>query len=650
MNLLGWLHTMFTIDDSVLDSQFSLLDDTVGPKTASASTGTDNSSAGIDNSPGMGTHSDVGDSQSSGEELATGKTGESKGQQGVGNKDQTRDQGNALDAGKEMTVRPIPLHEYVRQSEAQQSSKESNTSPPEDPVPADLKDVRRRLEQAFHLPQNKDIVLREFHLGSEDHQSGLIAFVDGMVDKMLINNHILQPLMLLAHMTDTHASDSMETVLEVLLPGNQVTETNRWPEVLPGILSGSTAVFIDSGRACLIVESKGWEHRTVGLSQTENVVKGPHNAFTESFRSNTGLVRAQLRSADLITEIFTVGKMAGTDVAVMYIHGLTNKRLVDEVKRRVQQVEVDYLADAGVMEQFLEDNPRVWIPQTLSTERPDRVAHMLAEGYVAIFVGNSPYVLTVPVVLWTLVHTPEDAYLRFPFGSFLRILRWSAMMVALLLPGLYVAITNYHPEMIPTDLLLAIAGSREQVPFPAIVEILLMEFAIELIREAGIRIPSIIGPTIGIVGALIIGQAAVQAGVVSPLLVIVIAVTALASFSIPNYNLAFGIRIMRFVFLFVAAAFGFYGLTLLFMAMLAKLSVQKSFGVPLFAPVAPSMDTAPDVLVRGPAYAMNERPGFLQVQQVWRQRPNTRPWSSNTNKTAKHKLAQGGAEGERPTK
>ncbi|RIV24281.1 spore germination protein [Alicyclobacillaceae bacterium I2511] len=551
---------------------------------------------------------------------------------------------------KEIPVRPIPIHEYVLQSEVKGVSPESSESSPADSIPAGLVAVRQRLEQAFHLPQNKDIVLREFHLGSMGPQNGLIVFVDGMVDKMLINTHILQPLMLLAHFTHTDVHGRMETVLEALLPGNQVTETNRWPEVLPGILSGSTAVFIDGGKVALIVESKGWEHRSVGLSQTENVVKGPHDAFTESFRSNTGLVRAQLRSPDLVTEILTVGKLAGTDVAVMYIHGLTNTRLVDEVKRRIQLVDVDYLADVGTMEQFLEDNPRVWIPQTLSTERPDRVAHMLTEGHVAIFVGNSPYALTVPVVLWTLVHTPEDAYLRFPFGSFLRILRLFAMMVALLLPGLYVAITNFHPEMIPTDLLLAIAGNREQVPFAAIVEILMMEFAIELIREAGIRIPSIIGPTIGIVGALIIGQAAVQAGVVSPLLVIVVAITALASFSMPNYNLAFGIRIMRFVFLFVAAAFGFYGLTLLFMAMLAKLSVQKSFGVPLLAPVAPSMDTSEDVLLRGPAYVMNERPGFLQVQKAWRQRPYTRSWSSTTNESIKPKEAQGGNDGGQPTK
>ncbi|MCL6593928.1 MAG: spore germination protein, partial [Alicyclobacillus sp.] len=367
-----------------------------------------------------------------------------------------------------------------------------------------------------------------------------------------------------------------------------------------------------------------------------------HDAFTESFRANTGLVRAQLRCKDLVTEMLSVGRLAPTDVAVMYIKGVVNPKLVEEVKRRIEAIDVDFLPDSGGLEQMIEDNPKSMVPTILSTERPDRVAHMLMEGHVAIFVGNSPFVLAVPTVFWTLLQSPEDAYLRYPFGTFLRVLRLLALGLALLMPALYVSITNYHPEMIPTDLMLAIAGSREQVPFPVIAEILMMEFSIELIREAGIRIPSVIGPTIGIVGALIIGQAAVQAGIVSPLLVIVIAVTALASFAIPNYNLAFGVRVMRFVFLLVAAMFGFYGLTLALCVVLTRLAVQKSFGVPLLAPVAPSMDTSRDVLLRGPEYAMNQRPSFLQTLRTWRQQPVTRPWSQETAKTLQGKLRRKG--------
>ncbi|MCL6452002.1 MAG: spore germination protein [Alicyclobacillus sp.] len=533
-------------------------------------------------------------------------------------------------------------------------------------MPTRVKEVQERLKETFHLPVNKDVVVREFSVGP-DQWPAVAVFIDGMASTLIVNESILEPLMVLTadDLFGSQAAvdgaaqaragaappaqgresfgrpaqfgdkpplrplpDRMDRVVQTLLPSNQVSVVDTWSGAVDGILTGSTAVFVEGTERAVIAESKGWEHRSVSLPQTESVVKGPHQAFTESFRANTALIRALLRSADLVTEMMSVGRLGKTDVAIMYMHGLTNERLVAEVKRRIEAVDVDYLADSGTLQQFIEDDPRVWLPQSLSTERPDRVAQMLTEGYVAILVGQSTFVLVVPVVFWTLMQSAEDAYVRYPFGSFLRGIRWVALAAALLVPSLYLAVTNYHPEMIPTDLMMAIAGSREQVPFPAIVEILIMEFAIELIREAGIRIPSIIGPTIGIVGALIIGQAAVQAGIVSPLLVIVIAVTALASFSIPTYNLQFGVRIMRFVFLLVAAMFGFYGLALAIVAMIARLSVQKSFGVPLFAPVAPKMDSAPDVFARGPAYAMNQRPLFLYTQKSWRQQPYTRPWSA----------------------
>jgi len=499
----------------------------------------------------------------------------------------------------------------------------------------DLDRCKEILEDTFHIPLNKDVYIREFRIGIKREWRALAVFVDGMADKTIINTHILEPLMLLSQFSEANAPHRSEVIARSLLPGNQVQEVKKWSEAVQGILSGSTAVFVDECDSAFVVETKGWEHRMVGLAQTEIVVRGPKDAFTESFRANTGLIRSRLRSEHLITEMMSVGKLGRTDVAVMYIDGLTNPEIIREVKRRIGAVDVDFLADSGILEQFLEDNPYTLVPQVMSTERPDRIAQMLTEGQVAILVGNSPFALAVPVVLWSMVHTAEDSYIRFPYGTFLRLLRWLALMVAILLPALYISVTNYHPEMIPTDLMLAVAGSREQVPFPAIVELLLMEFCIELIREAGIRVPTVIGPTIGIVGALIIGQAAVQAGVVSPLLVIIVATTALASFTIPNYNLNLGVRILRFIFLAVAAMFGFYAMALLLVAIIVNLSIQKSFGVPLLAPIAPRMDTSPDALWRGPAFAMNERPSFLQTLQDWRQQPYTRPWSSTTRERSK---------------
>lgn len=631
MQFFPKLKQLFTVDDSVLNDQFTLT-------SPDESNNTSAKAEASEAEKGSGEAGDSGGSRASGGPEPESRESHTQGQI------EARTTGSEVEKSADLNSeeshphsrRPIPMKELVIQAEQkreQEEEEETGLQGHSDVIPNRIEDVKEKLEETFHLPENKDIVLREFFIGTKRQWPALVVFVDGMADKIVINSHILEPLMLLAHLSDDIESGRVDTVEKTLLPGNQMERNDKWSDMIQGVLAGSTGVFVDGAPEGVVVESKGWEHRTVGLAQTEPVVRGPHDAFTENFRSNTGLVRARLRSEHLVTEMIPVGKLGRTDVAVMYVEGLTNKSLVDEVRRRLHAIDVDFVGDSGLIEQFLEDSPNTWVPQIMSTERPDRVAHMLTEGHVAIFVGHSPFVLAVPVVLWSLVQTPEDAYIKFPFGTFIRLLRWSALFTAVLLPAFYIAVSNYHPEMIPTDLLLAIAGSREQVPFPTIVEVLLMEFSIELIREAGIRIPSIIGPTIGIVGALIIGQAAVQAGVVSPLLVIVIAVTALASFTVPNYNLNFAVRVGRFLFLVGAAMFGFYGISLLLIVIGAKLAVHKSFGVPFLSPVVPSSDSSPDVLVRGPAYAMNERPNFMMTQATSRQQPFTRPWSKATRRS-----------------
>ncbi|GMA63237.1 spore germination protein [Alicyclobacillus fastidiosus] len=527
----------------------------------------------------------------------------------------------------------MSMREFIRRGtdEYNEAVRKSHVGQDED-LPVSIDEMKARIERFFHLPQNKDIVVREFSVGVQTKKPwrGLAVFIDGMADKTVINQDILERLMLFTEFVHDEPRRNMEYIAEKILTSNQTAMLEKWSEVVQTVLSGSTAVLLDGCNRALSVETKGWEHRSIGPPQAEAVVRGAHDSFTESFRANTGLVRARFRSEHLVTEIYSVGNLATIDVAVMYVHGVTNPKLVREVRRRIKAIDVDYVSSAGMLEQFIEDQPSRLIPQVLSTERPDRVAASLAEGYAAIFVGNNPYVLIAPVVLYSMVHTSEDANLRFQAGTFIRCLRWVALFVALLFPALYVAVTNYHPEMLPTDLMLAIAGSREQVPFPVIVEILLMEFAIELIREAGIRIPSVIGPTIGIVGALIIGQAAVQAGIVSPLLVIVVATTALAGFAIPNYELSMAIRITRFLFLLAAAVLGFYGIAILCCVYAVRLSMQKSFGVPILSPIAPSKGSSRDVLLRGPVYTMNRRPVFLNPLRSWRQQPITRPWSSDT--------------------
>lgn len=508
---------------------------------------------------------------------------------------------------------------------------------------------RQVVEKIFFLPKNADVIIRDFTIASTPPIKAAVVFLEGMSDKTIINSNILEPLMLFAGLPQHDTTKTrLQLVKERLVPGNQVMEFQNWEDVKKGVLSGSSALLIDGAEKALVVETKGWEHRSVSDTKTETVVRGPHDAFNENLRTNTGLVRSRFRSERLITEMLQVGKLAPTDVAIMYVEGLTNQKLVREVKRRIRAVDVDFLQDSGTMEQMIEDPQPSLVPKLMATERPDRVAAFLSEGFVAIFVGHSPYVMIVPSLLMSMIHTAEDAYILYPFGSFIRVIRLIAFVIAMLLPAAYIAATNYHPEMIPTDLMLTIASAREKVPFPVVIEVLLMESALELIREAGIRIPNVIGPTIGIVGALILGQAAVQAGVVSPLLVIVVAVTALAAFTMPNYNMSFAVRTLRFVFIFAAAGWGFYGITLMVMFTLSHWATLKSFGVPIMSPLAPHQQSSSDVILRGRVYYNEVRPLSLRPQDPVRQKRLIRTWAANVprSKEAKKRMI---ADMNRPT-
>ncbi|MBL0388778.1 spore germination protein [Tumebacillus sp. ITR2] len=505
----------------------------------------------------------------------------------------------------------------------------------------DLAENRSTVVQLFQIPRNADFIIRDFTISLDPPLRAFAVFMEGLSDKKIINQHILEPLMLLAAVPhEPKHTSRADLIQKTLVPGNQLTEEAKWDAVKKGILSGSTAVFIEDMNVALLVETKGFEHRSVGDTKVETVVRGPHDAFTEHLRTNTGLVRSRLRTEKLVTEMTEIGELAPTDVAIMYVEGIANPKLIEEVRRRIKDVKVDFLQDSGTLEQFIEDAPGGMVPRMLATERPDRVAVSLAEGYVAVFVGQSSQVLILPTMLWSLLHTAEDAYIRYPFGTLLRVIRFVAFLVAMLLPALYIAVTNYHPEMIPTDLMLTIASSREKVPFPVVIEVLLMEIAIELIREAGIRIPNVIGPTIGIVGALILGQAAVQAGVVSPLLVIVVSVTALAAFTMPNYNMSFAVRTLRFFMIALGAVWGFYGITLGVLILLMQWATIKSFGVPMMTHIAPYKQASEDIILRGPVYQQEVRPGGIYPGLMKRQVRFTRPWdpSVHDSKEAKRRM------------
>jgi spore germination protein KA len=505
-------------------------------------------------------------------------------------------------------------------------AEEGQTAGDPDAIRASLNQNEKIISELYGLPENKDIVIRKFVIGPEAEINCFAVFIDGLTDKA-IQDLLFQALMLFSEKSlPEDKSGLVYLVREHLLPGNQVTVKNLFSDVLTAVNMGDTAIFLEGSTKVLLVETKGWEHRGVERPQTEQTIRGPQEAFTETLRANTALIRKIIKNEQLTTEMSVLGERTKTIVAIMYMRDLANPDLVAEVKRRLKSIKTDYIADSGILAQFIEDNPYNLKSTILVTERPDRVASKLVEGRVAIIVDGSPFVLVVPTTLYEQLHTGEESYLRWQYGTYLRYLRSLAALISVLAPGLYLSLVLFHHEMLPTELLLAIAGNREKVPFPSIVEVLLMEISFELIREAGIRLPGVIGGTIGIVGALILGQAAVQANIVSPILVILVAITGLASFATPDYSLSFALRIYRFFYIALGVLMGFFGIAIgLFVQTILTASL-KSFGVPYMAPIGPRTVGGADVIYRLPVFFHEKRPDYINPQDITRQPQVSRGW------------------------
>ncbi len=492
-----------------------------------------------------------------------------------------------------------------------------------DAVKKDIDSNKKILEQQFHLPINKDLIIREFSIGNK--QRGFIAYIDGMADKGIINDFILRPLF--DEIDDESSSDQQLNSLEDIILTNDTKNLRKVTTTVTEILKGNTALYVDGLDYFITCETIGYNTRGVEAPKTEGIVKGPQEGFSENLRTNISLIRRIVRNKDLITEFHEIGEKSNTTCAVVYLNGVVNPAVVQEVQRRLKNIKTDFLVSSGMLEQLIEDNPYSIVPTILSTERPDRTASHLVEGRVAIIVDGSPFAMIVPVSMHALMHSPEDAALKWQYATSIRFIRFVAVLAASMLPALYIALTTFHREMIPTDLLIAIAKAKENVPFPTLVEILLMELGFELIREAGLRVPGIVGNTLGIIGALILGEAAVSANIVSPILIIIVAITGLSNFAIPNYNLAFGVRLTRFYFIAAGALLGFYGISLALVAYVLMLVNLKSFGVPFISIISPRTKGSRDIIIKWPIWMQEYRPDYLNSPDRRRQPKISRQWA-----------------------
>lgn len=484
-----------------------------------------------------------------------------------------------------------------------------------DPVHKKLDKNMKKIKDIFK--NCDDVVYRQFKVGINQEFSLAIIYVDGLVNSDAISDFALRPLLETARKVEPTPLTIRDNLYSLITEGNisisEVKEAETINEVVDAVLVGETALLIDGYEKVAILSTRGWEKRGIDEPETEVVIRGPRDGFTETLRTNTVLIRRRIKDPRLKVKMVEIGERSKTDVAVLYIEDIVNEKLLSEVKRRLENIKADGVIESAILEELIEDNCISPFPQMENTERPDSVAASLLEGRVALIVDNTPFVLVLPATLGTFMQSSEDYYTRWAIASVARIIRYIAGFVAVLAPGLYIATTAFNPELLPTGLAFYVASTRINVPFPAVVEAFAMELTIEFLREAGTRISGPIGTTIGIVGGLIIGQAAVEAGIVSPLMIIVVALTTVASFTLPSYEFAAGLRFYRFIIMILAAILGIYGVMLGLIVMGTHLVKLNSFGIPFTSPFSGlgfKTGDLKDVLVRVPVSKSKHRPDF----------------------------------------
>ncbi|MGG1514105.1 spore germination protein [Paenibacillus oryzisoli] len=462
-----------------------------------------------------------------------------------------------------------------------------------------------------------DFQRRDFMFCGNPDYPGCCFYVEGLADAAIIDT-ALRALVVKGHelVEEPALLATAEEILSSLMFNAAIQACSTFAAGIEGVLAGDTLVLIEDVEQPLLVSTKGWKDRSVEEPSSENNVRGPRDGFTESIRTNTALVRRRIKDPMLRIEGMVIGTRSKTDINVVYIEDLVKVGLVDEVKSRLSRIQIDAILESGYIEELIEDAPFSPFNTIQSTERPDKVASSLLEGRVAIFTDNTPVVLIVPTFFWQFIQAPDDYYNRYWVGSFFRIVRYFAFLISLMLPSIYVMLVSFHHEMIPTSLALTIASGREVVPFPVLLEAVLMELAFELMREAGLRMPKPIGQAVSIVGSLIIGQAAVQAGLVSPFMVIVIAITGISSFAIPSYSSSLALRIFRFPLLIASGTLGLLGFSGMFFILLLHALSIRSFGEPYMAPVSPFRQADQrDMMIRFPLWMLDGRPAFAQDTQ-----------------------------------
>ncbi|HWO96476.1 MAG TPA: spore germination protein [Bacillus sp. (in: firmicutes)] len=468
--------------------------------------------------------------------------------------------------------------------------------------------------------QCSDVIFRSFLIFGKTRAS--IIYIEGLSDIEGIEEYVLSPLM-----KDTaNESQPLHEFLENKMPVSKVKRVCTLADCIESISSGNPILLYEGESNGFSLGLAKWEKRAIEEPTAEVGIRGPREGFSESLEVSTSQLRRIIKSPALKIQSMKIGSYTQTTVALVYIEGIADKTLIEEITNRLKRIEIDGILESEYIEEMIEDNPYSPFPQILSTERPDITCANLLEGRAVILVEGTPFSLIAPISFFSLIQSHEDYYQRFMVSTFIRWLRYGFLGISLLLPSLYVAVQTFHQEMVPSALLLSMAASREAVPFPAVIEALIMEISFEALREAGVRLPKQIGAAVSIVGALVIGQAAVQAGLVSAPMVIVVAITGIASFMIPRYITGIAIRMLRFPMMLLAGTLGLLGIVMGIIAIAIHLCSLRSFGVPYLTPLAPlKVRELKDVLWRSPLWMMDTRPHLTGEFNTYRESSKQAP-------------------------
>ena len=480
-------------------------------------------------------------------------------------------------------------------------------------ISADIRENERYIQE--RCENCADILIRPMRLGDEHKVDCLMVYIEVAVSNMMLDDSAIGKM--INHFWEIPPEKIPEFMQNNSLGIADVQKLNDMNEVFGAILSGNAVFFIDGYDKAMKISSRGYPNMGVSEAESEKVLRGSREGFSDSVKTNSALVRKRLRDTRMKVEEYQMGVRSNTVLQILYIDDLVHEELLEQIKERIEEYEIDGVLDSGMLEQLTEEPWYSPFPQYQVTERPDRAALELLNGKVVLLCDNSPSALILPGSFSGFMESSEDWYNRFEMASFLRILRYVALAAATLLPGLYLAVIRFHTQILPTNMLLSFAQAREGVPFSSIAELVLLELSFELIREAGVRIPGALGNAMGIVGGLIVGSAAVEANLVSPIVVMVVAITALGSLAIPNEEFASAFRMLKYFFLFLGGYLGIFGIVTGVYLTVSHLAGLLSFGVPYLTPfVKQSTDNGTgSKIVRVPFKKRWRRPSYARQNE-----------------------------------